>query len=128
MEFIGSLIAENEVILVVMFVLMALDIVSGLVKAFATGTYKSSIMRTGLYHKIAYIILVVVAATLQATINVPDLQLGFDIPVLIGTCSYIIMTEFMSIMENLSVINPDLAKFTSRWLQDVEHDASMDKS
>lgn len=128
MEFVSHLIIENEVILIVMFVLMVLDILSGLVKAFATGTYSSSVMRTGLYHKIAYLILVVVAATLQATLTVPDLQLGFDVPVLLSTCAYIIMTEFMSILENLAMINPDLSKFLARWLNDVHDNSPADNA
>jgi len=117
---IGAIIASNEVLLIVMCAMMTLDIASGLVKAFSTGTYSSSIMREGLYHKLAYLILVLVSAFLELTLNVPDLQLGFEIPMLGATCAYVIMTEFFSIIENLSAINPTIAQFTGKYLQDVD--------
>lgn len=117
MEFIASIIRDNFALIVVALIFMILDIVSGLIKAFQTGAYDSKIMRNGLYHKIAYIIIMVVGACLEYAITNPNFDPGFEIPMFGVICGYIIVTEFFSILENVSAVNPSIGNFMSRWLK-----------
>ena len=117
MEYISNIIQENYAIIVVAFIFMILDIISGLIKAFQTGTYDSKIMRNGLYHKVTYIIIMVAGACLEFAITNPNFDPGFEIPMFGAICGYIIVTEFFSILENVSIVNPAIGKFMSRWLK-----------
>lgn len=86
------------------FILM--DMVTGLVKAFMEKAYNSSIMREGLFHKIGSV-LVVTFATLVDYAQV-YMDLGITVPVTTAVCSYIILMEIGSIIENVCIINPDI--------------------
>jgi toxin secretion/phage lysis holin len=117
MEFITNIIHENFAIIVVALIFMVLDIISGLIKAFQTGSYDSKLMRNGLYHKIAYIIIMLVGACLEFAITNPNFDPGFQVPMFGVICGYIIVTEFFSILENVSAVNPAIGNFMSRWLK-----------
>lgn len=89
--------------------MVILDIVTGLMKAFASGTVQSSVMREGLFHKATYFILILLFAAVEV------LQMHFDIlpelPTALAICVYVIVTEIISIIENVSIINPELAQW-----------------
>ena len=87
-------------------IFIAFDSVSGNIAAAANHIWKSSIMRTGLYHKFGSILLVVLAYLIDYAQKFADL--GFQIPVATGVCTYIILMELGSIIENIGKINPDL--------------------
>lgn len=86
-----------------------LDIVSGLIKGGATGTLSSSIMREGLWHKAALILLEFTAFGAQlGCIYIEELPQELAV-VYIGTSAYIVIMELVSILENIAIANPDIA-------------------
>lgn len=99
---------------VVVGVFILLDILTGLVKALYEGTMDSSVLHKGLFHKLAEIIAVIGSDLVEYGTNY--VNLGFDIPVMEAVAGYICLTEFVSVCENLSEINPDLAKFFEPYL------------
>lgn len=94
---------------VCVLVMIAVDIVSGIIKAGATGTISSAVMRSGLWHKSAVILLEVVAfCCALVPVYVPGLPEELA-SVYFAISAYIVLMELVSVLENLSVANPDLA-------------------
>lgn len=88
-------------------VMILLDVVSGFAKALMNGTLSSTKMRTGLWHKLAIIFLLVLGIILSAASGV--LELGFEIPAIEMVAVYIVVMEVVSILENIKEINPGLS-------------------
>lgn len=82
---------------------MVLDMITGLVKAFAEKNYTSSVMREGLIHKVAEILCVVMAILVNEAQNYIDL--GVTVPIIPAVCGYIILMEIGSNIENLGTVN-----------------------
>lgn len=94
-------------------VFILLDVIVGLCKAFATGTYDSSKMRAGLWHKTGMLAIIVLAYALQAASGFLDfsalgLDPGFTVPVAEVIAAYIVLMETGSVIESVGVINPEL--------------------
>lgn len=87
-------------------ILIALDYVTGLMKAFATRTVSSSKMRAGLYHKAGYAVVIALAFLLEH--GQQYVNLGFTVPLITPVCLYIIFAEVVSVLENAVVLNPEL--------------------
>lgn len=88
------------------FILM--DVISGLSKGAATGTLSSSKMREGMWHKIGSIMAIIVVAMVDIVLyGFMDLT---SAPVFEVFCGFIVMTEVVSIFENIKTINPELGK------------------
>lgn len=85
---------------------IAMDMVSGLVKAFKEKSYNSTIMREGLYHKIGSVLAVSFATMVDYAQTFMDL--GVTVPVTTAVCTYIIFMEIGSIIENVCAINPEI--------------------
>lgn len=85
---------------------IALDFVTGLVKAFKNKNYSSGLMREGLFHKCGSVM------TIGFGLLVDYAQLYFDlgtsVPVAGAICTYIILMECGSVIENLGQINPEI--------------------
>lgn len=97
-------IGHDHIIILITLCLIGLDIVSGLLKAAYTGTWDSSKMRKGIFHKAAFVLVIVMAIICQyASIEIPDI--GISLPLVVPTCVYLIITELLSIFENLSECN-----------------------
>lgn len=90
-------------------VLVLLDIVSGLGKAYYTGTLSSKAMRDGLMHKATYFVLIALFAAVEVAQQ--HFEVLPDIPTTLAICVYICGTEFVSVLENLVAINPELKEF-----------------
>ena len=90
------------------------DIITGLVKAWATKTLDSQVLRKGLLHKFSEIFLCGIAYGAEyATHYIP---IDVSIPLFNVTCGYIVLMETISVFENLTIINPDLSKFIGKYL------------
>lgn len=94
-------------------VFIMLDVIVGLCKAFATGTYASDKMRSGLWHKTGMLAIIVLAYALQAASGFLDfsaigLEPGFTVPVAEVIAGYIVLMETGSVIESVGVINPEL--------------------
>lgn len=83
------------------------DFATGIAKAAYSKQVSSTVMREGLYHKFAEILVIVLAGGIDVACE--HLELGFDTPILAVTCCYIVLMEIASIIENIGAMNPDLA-------------------
>lgn len=90
----------------VLLVFIALDVVTGIAKAFATTGFDSSIMRQGFFHKLGEILSV--ALTLIVDIGLPEIGVPLDAKLSGMCCVYLVLMEIGSIVENIGAINPDL--------------------
>ena len=88
-------------------VLIVMDYLTGLAKAIVQKDIDSTKMRDGLWHKAAYIVVIVLAEVIEHGQELVDL--GFTVPLIVPACVYIVVTETASILENLGQINPELA-------------------
>lgn len=90
---------------VVFFIIV--DYVTGITKAIMQDNLSSKKMREGLGHKFAHFILVLVAWFIDEI----DLHVDLGLPVSVFVCTVggICLIELTSILENITVINPELA-------------------
>lgn len=94
-------------IILVALVFNGLDLVTGIVGALRCGEQiKSSKLRDGLFKKVGFIF----CYTLGIVINYAEtfLTLPFGVDLIPIICTYAIVTEVVSIIENISKINPDI--------------------
>ena len=100
----------TEVAIILVFILIVLDIASGIAAAFVEKTIDSSAMRRGLWHKASYLVVILLASTLEWAVSAggPSLGIGIDLPIVVPTCIYLGLTEISSIGENLAQIDPSL--------------------
>ncbi len=101
------------VIIVIACSFMLLDIVTGFVQAIINKCVDSTKMKQGLWHKCGFILAIAFGCLCEYTMNYIDL--GFTIPIQNAVCVFIILTEIVSILENLCKISPELSnvKFMS---------------
>ena len=92
--------------IVITCVLAAMDYLTGLAKAVKNRDVSSEKMRQGLWHKSAYLLVIMLAEILEHGQQLIDM--GFGVPIIIPACVYIIITEVASIIENLGELNPEL--------------------
>ena len=85
---------------IVAVVMICFDVITGVVSAFATGTFKSSIMRQGGWHKLMLLIAVAFGVFLDVAQQMVDL--GVSIPAGSCICGYIILMEICSNIENIN--------------------------
>lgn len=97
--------------------LMGIDIITGTVNAFAKKQFKSKKMRMGLSKKIGEIAILVIGELFSFSLGLPDY---------IMSCIsfYIIMMEFMSIMENIDKMGVPLPKFISEVINNKDDNIS----
>lgn len=88
-------------------VFIALDLVTGFVQAVANKTVDSSKMRDGLWHKCGFILTILLAALIEWAMQYVDL--GFTLPLFVPVCVFIMLTEIVSIFENICALSPELA-------------------
>lgn len=106
-------IGHDYIIIIVTLCLIGLDVISGILKAAYTGTWDSSKMRKGIFHKAAFVLVMVMAIICQyACVEIPDMNLS--LPLVVPTCVYLMATELLSIFENLSECNDKI-----RYLYDI---------
>lgn len=92
-------------IVLVAFAFIVLDIFTGLVSAWATGTFRSSAMREGGKHKIVLIMTVIFGIALDYAQQLCDI--GISVPATAAICGYISLMEIMSCVENINKGFPD---------------------
>ena len=92
---------------VIPLVFNILDVITGFTAAIANRNVSSSAMREGLFHKLGFIFALILAALLQYASGLLDL--GIEIPALAAVAVFIILTEAVSILENIAEMNPALA-------------------
>ena len=93
---------------------MLADIVSGFIKAWHDNNLQSRALRNGLFHKAAFLGLIGVAQLTElAADKMPEIEL--NVPIVGAICAYIVLTELVSVLENLRDINPDIGGIMNRF-------------
>ena len=93
---------------------MLADIVSGFLKAWRAHDIQSRALRDGLFHKSAFLGVIALAQLTELTADkIPQIEL--DLPITGGICAYVILTEIVSVLENLRDINPDIGGIMNRF-------------
>ena len=96
----------SYVSIVIVLVFILLDVVSGLVKAFATTGFDSSAMRRGFFHKLGDLLSVALCVVVDESL--PRLGVPVEADFSAVCCVYLVIMEIGSVLENIGAINPEL--------------------
>lgn len=92
--------------IIVALVFNALDLVTGIITAVKNKDIQSSKLRDGLFKKVGFVLCYFVAWLIDTQGELIGFQLGTNIlPIII---LYVCTTELVSVLENISKINPDI--------------------
>lgn len=89
-----------------------LDLATGIAKSIHGGTFNSSVMREGLWHKLSEVIALIVAYFVQYML--PLVGIPYSVPAVSVVTIYIVLMEVGSCLENLGEINPQLKEPLSK--------------
>lgn len=93
---------------------MVIDVFTGVLKAVKNKELNSTKAREGIYKKASFILFI--AFGYLADYAMHYVNMGFNFPAAVTICTLIIVTEAISILENLGQINPDLVKLVAPFL------------
>lgn len=114
----------NELwVFIIPAVLMAVDILTGSLNAWAKHDFKSFKMRQGLVKKCGELIILALGEMFTIGMGLPKY-------LIIGISAYIIFMELISVCENLDKMGVPIPKFISKALSDAQHkieDSAKDK-
>lgn len=102
-----AVFASCALIIITTCIFIIFDILTGIARGIKEKTLNSTALREGLWHKSGFIGLILLSYILQVASLYVDL--GFEIPSITVICIYIIVTECVSIFENLCILNPKIA-------------------
>ena len=94
----------NPYLILVACLFIVFDILTGILSAFITGTFKSSVMRKGGLRKLFLVTVIGFGMLLDYAQHVADL--GFSVPACHAICIYIILMEALSCIENFNKAVP----------------------
>lgn len=103
---------------IVTCVFIIFDIATGFLKAGLQHSINSTILRQGLYHKLSE--LLAIAFSIFCEYAVKAIDIDFNLPMQIAVCSYIIVMESISILENIAEVNPAMMKFYGKYLKKLK--------
>lgn len=95
-----------KVYAVIVAVAILMDIVTGLLKALYTKSFKSTIMRQGLFHKLGELLACALLYGVQ--IAAPILGIEANLPLFQAGVGYCVLMEIGSIIENLRSFTPGI--------------------
>lgn len=93
---------------------MVIDVFTGVLKAVKNKELNSTKAREGIYKKASFILFI--AFGYLADYAMDYVNMGFNLPAAATICTLIIITEAISVLENLGQINPDLVKLVAPFL------------
>lgn len=93
---------------------MVIDVFTGVLKAVKNKELNSTKAREGIYKKASFILFI--AFGYLADYAMHYVNMGFSLPAATTICTLIIVTEAISVLENLGQINPDLVKLVAPFL------------
>lgn len=96
------------------FAFMVIDVLTGVLKAVKNKELNSTKAREGIYKKASFILFI--AFGYLADYAMDYVNIGFNLPAAATICTLIIVTEAISVLENLGQINPDLVKLVAPFL------------
>ena len=97
----------NWALIVIACVFMVLDLITGFCAAVKNHEVQSTKMKQGLWHKCGFLLAIVFGCLCEYAMSYVDL--GFTMPIQVAVCTFIIIIEVMSILENLGKLSPELA-------------------
>ena len=97
-----------------------LDLLTGIISAIRLKDLKSSRLRDGLFKKVAFILCYFLAWLVDEYGHTVGFSIG--VPVLPVLVLYVVTTELVSIVENITKINPDLLSSKLLEMFHVKHD------
>lgn len=92
-----------------LLLLVIVDFITGLIGHTMREGFRSSKVREGLTHKFTYVIALTLCLILEKIMEYYDLPMVYAGALYSLTYVWIVITEAGSILENLALINPDLA-------------------
>lgn len=101
--------------------MMGIDIISGIIYAWESGTFKSKKMRTGLSKKIGEIEIIIIGELFAYGLGIPPYIMS-------GISMYIIFMEGLSIAENFKKIGTPLPKFVYDALDTIDDAVNNDNA
>lgn len=93
---------------------MVIDVFTGVLKAVKNKELNSTKAREGIYKKASFILFI--AFGYLADYAMDYVNMGFSLPAATTICTLVIVTEAISVLENLGQINPDLVKLVAPFL------------
>ena len=93
---------------------MFIDVLTGMLKAVKNKELNSTKAREGIYKKASFILFI--AFGYVADYAMQYVNMGFNFPAAATICTLVIVTEAISILENLGKINPELVKLVAPFL------------
>lgn len=119
-ELVSQFTFRNEMwVLFIPLALMAIDIVTGVIKAWAHKDFKSSVMRAGLAKKAGEIMILLVGELFSYGMRLPEVVMNC-------VSFYIIFMEFVSILENVDQLGVPIPKFVKDAINNVDHTLQTD--
>lgn len=105
LQFVEQFSFRNEWwVLFTPLIIMGIDVVTGVVTAWAKQSFDTSVMRAGLGKKAGEIMILVVGELLSYGLMLPDVIMN-------GVSFYIIFMEAMSVLENINTLGIPIPKF-----------------
>lgn len=111
------------------------DFITGMIKAYVTGTLNSTKMRKGGVNKIGELVVMTTGCGLEAGIKALGkyYDTSHELAAVTGTVtallifSYIVIMEVVSILENFAEINPDSAGWINKLLKKLKNNGNDNK-
>ena len=94
------------------------DIITGFIKAWSQKNIDSVVLRQGLMHKLSEIVAIAFGFLCEYATSYIDI--GVSLPLSGGICTYIIIMEIISILENIIIINPELKRLFGKYLDKLK--------
>ena len=101
---------------------MVIDVFTGVLKAVKNKELNSTKAREGIYKKASFILFI--AFGYLADYAMDYVNIGFNLPAAATICTLVIVTEAISVLENLGKINPDLVKLVAPFLSALNNKES----
>ena len=113
-QYVSQFHFRNELwVLFIPLGLMAIDILTGVIKAWAQNDFKSAIMRAGLAKKAEEILILVAGELISFGLMLPDAVMN-------GVSFYTIFMEVMSILENVDELGIPVPGFVKKVINNVD--------
>ena len=93
---------------------MVIDVFTGVLKAVKNKELNSTKAREGIYKKASFILFIAFGYLADYAMDYVDI--GFNLPAAATICALIVVTEAISVLENLGKINLDLVKLVAPFL------------
>lgn len=108
----------NYAIYILAVILILFDVITGLLKAIKNHNLDSTILREGLYHKLAEVLAMICPIILYYGSQYTNVDIPFPFSEIV--CTYISIMEIVSSVENLCEVNPDLFKLFQPFLRKLK--------